>query len=121
MFSENFEAICKKRKKSPSAAVLAIGRGKSTASDWKKNHTIPKEKELLELANLLDCEVADFFRTDGDYSFLEAPDGAEEQENQDIDDFVSIYNACSNRQRNQLMHFVYDFEDKVLNAKEDYC
>lgn len=34
---------------------------------------------------------------------------------------MSIYKKCSNRQKMQLMNFVYNFEDKVLFAgKETY-
>lgn len=33
-----------------------------------------------------------------------------------IRDFIFIYRNASNRQRNQLMQAVYDFEEKVLNG-----
>lgn len=32
-----------------------------------------------------------------------------------IRDFITIYSRANNRQRNQLMSAVYDFEEKVLN------
>ena len=62
MFSENFERICRLNGMTPSAVVQKVGRSKSTASDWKRNHTLPKESELIQFAEILHCEVSDFFR-----------------------------------------------------------
>lgn len=86
------------------------------------------------------CRVADFFdspveqvlaihgtkklseiqhETEGNTVNLEhilpkrGPDGETLDDN--IRDFILIYNRANNRQRNQLMSAVYDFEEKVLN------
>lgn len=121
MFSENLERICKHRETTPSAAVQAIGKGKSTASDWKRNNTVPKADELTGLADVLDCAVSDFFKEGGErYTFDVVPFDCEDVD-ENVADFISIYKECSNRQKVQLMNFVYDFEDKVLSAGEETC
>lgn len=125
LFMKNFERICKAEGVSPSAAVLAIGRGKSTASDWKRNHTIPKEDELVALAQHLHCSVADFF-SDGsgmrfgtsEESAINALYQARDDEALDLDEneeeLLRIYGECSKKQRAKLMMLVYDFEEGEL-------
>ena len=136
MFFDNFERICKERGTSPSAVVSEIGKSKNTASNWKKFGTIPKNQELEDLAFVLKCKVSDFFSDPVDK--FEAEQSADlrqvltimgdrlVEENLTIDDniyeFIRIYSRCKTiRQRHQLMDAVYDFEDKVLSAKEEPC
>ncbi|MEC4272918.1 helix-turn-helix transcriptional regulator [Adlercreutzia sp. R25] len=42
-----------------------------------------------------------------------------EELDDNIRDFIAIYSAANNRQRNMLMSVVYDFEEKVLNNDGD--
>lgn len=125
LFMKNFERICKAEGVSPSSAVIAIGRGKSTASDWKRNHTIPKEDELKALAQHLHCSVADFFADDGDMRFGTSEESAVNalyqaagDEALDLDEneeeLLRIYGECSKKQRAKLMMLVYDFEEEEL-------
>lgn len=132
MFSVNFERICKQRGVSPSAAVIAIGRGKSTASDWKRNGTIPKEAELEALAKYLDCSVADFFQ-DGNGRYTGRDDAIEGKQHvaqgeidgvpidQNIRDFIFIYTHCTKSQRARLMADIYDFEEHLESQSERDC
>ena len=98
MFYENFELMCDRAKISPSAAGLAIGLSKSTPSAWKKNHTIPKEDELLALAKILNCNVSDFFRSGEEradtihYALIDE----EGIEDENITDFLMIYRNINN-------------------------
>lgn len=125
MFYENFERICKTAGVSPSAAGLAIGVSKSTPSAWKKNGTIPKEDELKALANHLHCSVADFFADDSRMRFGTSEESAvnalyqradedalELDENEE--ELLRIYAACSKKQRAKLMMLVFDFEEEEL-------
>ena len=61
MFYENFVRVCKERRTTPSRACLDAGMGKNRSSNWKTNGTIPKQDELQKLAEVLDCDVSDFF------------------------------------------------------------
>lgn len=120
MFYANLERICKARGTSPSAAAMAIGKGRSTASGWKRNGTIPSETELGKLADFLRVNVSDFF-VKTEYAVVSL-DVESEQFEADIDEFRKIYLSCSsNRQRHLLMSAVYDFEEKVLMAEPETC
>lgn len=65
MFWDNFTRICEKRDTNPSAVCLKAGMGKNRPYNWKSG-TLPKQEELYVLADVLSCEVADFFRDDGE-------------------------------------------------------
>lgn len=132
MFYENFERICKERNTSPSGVLVALGKNRSLASGWKRLHTVPKETELKALAEYLDCSVADFFKSSDelgvvtdriDYKAMKDEGAANGSYAQDgnIAEFIKIYNRCNTRQKHVLMNEVFDFEDKVLNAEQDYC
>lgn len=62
MFYENFDRICKERGTSPSRACVDAGMKQSRAANWKATKALPKQDELQKLANVLRCDVADFFR-----------------------------------------------------------
>lgn len=62
MFFDNFQRVCDERGVKPGRVCLNIGLSKNASSNWKSNHTIPKEDVLEKLAAELKCEVADFFR-----------------------------------------------------------
>ena len=123
LFYDNFDAVCRRRKTSANAAALAIGRSKSAASAWKKNGTLPKEYELIKLAEHLNCSVSDFFRMPGEplsnYAEMmegvppEAPahvEGGEFDEGEA--DFLEIYGECTKRQKSELMALVYRFAEE---------
>lgn len=132
MFSDNFERICKQEGTTPSAAVMAIGRGKSAASDWKRNGTLPKENELIALAQLLHCSVSDFFADENKMRFGTSEESAinnmyaqayfdqiedyleSERIDENEEELLRIYNECTKKQKAQLMLLVYDFEETEL-------
>lgn len=64
MFFDNFQRVCDERGVKPGRVCLNIGLSKNASSNWKSNHTIPKEDVLEKLAAELKCEVADFFRSE---------------------------------------------------------
>lgn len=68
MFYNNYQRMCEKKGLSPSGCALKIGLGRSTTASWKKNGTIPKQDILEQLAEVLECNVADFFQDNSDNS-----------------------------------------------------
>lgn len=139
MFYENFEEICAKRGISPSAVGVEIGLNKSTPSAWKKNGTIPKESELKAIADILECDVSDFFRPKGkvEYYFVDASSisGADQKftelvhrftENardmENVAEILRVYGECTTpRLRNRFMTMLYRFEDEaVVNDEQEY-
>lgn len=71
LFYDNFERICRMRGTTPSGAVVAIGKNKTTAGNWKRNNTIPSEDILYKLADHLGCSVSDFFASEETLKALE--------------------------------------------------
>ena len=128
LFYKNYDAICRQRGTSASAAAMAIGRSKGAASNWKTNGTLPKEDELIALANHLNCYVSDFFRQPGepqsayaqimdDYPLEEPseklPPVEEEEPLDDYqNDFLTVYETLSPKDRMRLMNMVYGFADE---------
>lgn len=123
MFYENFARVCKERHTSPSRACIDAGLGVSRASNWKKSGALPKQDELEKLANVLKCDVADFFRSETVPRFHTAYDalayrqavddsGAETAPlSEDEDYVVTLMRAMTKRQRALFMVSVYDFEE----------
>lgn len=141
LFYDNFERICRERGTSPSGACVAIGKNKTTAGNWKRNGTIPTEDILLALADVLGCEVADFFdspaidRTARDFLayyhiVMDKPRAELSTAQREIRDaiahdaeparsldeyeadFVTIYGELDRRDRLELMALIYDFADE---------
>lgn len=122
MFYENFERLCKRADLSPSAAVQKIGLNKNASGAWKKYHTIPKEQQLSDLAELLGCKVSDFFADPDAPRYpsyermveMKLVDG-EWEVGGDLDEnereILSAYGKMSNRERNEFMNIVYEFID----------
>ncbi len=121
LFYENYDRICRMRGTSACAAAMAIGRSKGAASNWKRNGTLPKESELVQLAKNLNCRVLDFFwepeKVPSAYSAMtgrvpsemSAPSvSLDEYES----DFLEIYAACTRREKAELMALLYGFAEE---------
>ena len=118
MFIDNYLELCKAKdlKKNTAARLAGIKRGQ--VNNWESQGNIPKYDQLVELAKVLDCEVADFFIdfTRDHWKIGETGKSAYIIENDSpLTELIFIYNACSKSQRAKLMSVVYDFEEKVLN------
>ena len=121
MFYENFQRICKERKTSPSGACVEAGMKANRSSAWKASGALPKQDELAKLAEVLDCEVADFFRekTKARYrSYEEARAAADEAERaaraaltEDEVYVVEMMRSLDRRSLHDFMTIVYDFSD----------
>lgn len=68
MFYGNYERLCREAGSNPSAIAMQAGLARSTASSWKMQGTIPKQEVLNRLAEVLGCNVADFFQDNSDNS-----------------------------------------------------
>jgi len=64
MFSENFERICEARGLKPGVACTRAGLKQGRAANWKSTGALPKQDELIKLAEVLTCAVSDFFAED---------------------------------------------------------
>lgn len=80
VFYENFERVCKERNISPSRACIEAGMRANRAANWKTSGALPKQEELQSLADVLNCDVADFFRSRTGAKFHTAYDALMYQE-----------------------------------------
>lgn len=105
-FADNINRICKEKGTSLTAVVKRIKNGQSSYTTA-INHrgSIPKQKELLELAKILDCSVSDFFSDEDDILASRVRDEEER-------DIISIYRSLSRRDQHEFMTIVYDFESR---------
>lgn len=124
MFFDNFERICHEQHTTPSGACLMAGLDKNRSSNWKKSGALPKQGELQRLADVLKCEVADFFRPEtkrihstsqdalAAMAMRELEPGGDLDENER--ELLRIYRKCDNRQRALFMVSTYKFEEENL-------
>lgn len=123
MFYDNFKRVCEERGTSPSRACMEAGMKANRSSAWKASGALPKQDELDRLAAVLDCEVADFFRTETKAryrSYEEARAAADEAERaarasltEDENYVVDLMRSLDRRSFHEFMTTVYDFEDNL--------
>ena len=123
MFYDNFKRVCEERGTSPSRACMEAGMKANRSSAWKASGALPKQDGLDRLAAVLDCEVADFFRTETKAryrSYEEAGAAADEAERaarasltEDENYVVDLMRSLDRRSFHEFMTLVYDFEDNL--------
>lgn len=105
-FAENINRICLERGTNLTALVKKVkGHGSFTSSINKGS--LPKEKEMLEMAKILNCSVMDFFADEEDLVLRAEP------ENEDEQDILRVYRGLSRRDKHEFMSMVYEFENRA--------
>lgn len=124
MFYDNFERVCAEQRLKPSRACIMAGLKSGRAANWKKSGALPSQEELKLLADVLKCEVADFFRPEtkrihstsqdalAAMAMRELEPGGDLDENER--ELLRIYRKCDNRQRALFMVSTYKFEEENL-------
>lgn len=132
VFYDNFERVCKERGSNPSRACIDAGLGASRAGNWKKSGALPKQNELQALAEVLDCEVADFFREETKARYrsvdeaLRAKEAAEAaaeaslaaELSEDERYVIDLMRSLSRREFHDFMTAIYDFEDSLNEGEK---
>lgn len=124
MFYDNFERLCKEQGTNPSKACFSIGLSRGTGSAWKQRGSIPDYETLKKLAEFLHCEVLDFFEgceLPNELQFLiqhTVEIKTKDQQPEIVDEFLTIYNSLSNRQKHEFMSKVYNLADEVKASHE---
>ena len=95
-FKENINRICLERGTNLTAVVKAV-KGSSSFATSINNGSLPKEREMVEMAKLLHCSVIDFFMDEEDL----APQN--EPQNEDEADILRIYRSLSRRAKHEFM------------------
>lgn len=104
-FAENINRICAERGTNLTAVVKAV-KGSSSFTTQINKGSLPKEHEMLEMANILNCSVMDFFADAEDLSPEVQPKDEDEQ------DILRVYRSLSRRAKHEFMSMVYDFENR---------
>lgn len=105
-FADNLKHLCKLKNTTPTGLCRELGLSISKVSAW-YNGALPKEKVMSQLAEKLNCSVADFF----------ADDNSEmaEATNDDEHDILRIYRALSRKEKHEFMAMTYRFEECESN------
>lgn len=103
MFAENINRICKERGTYLSSIVKQV-KGAPTFTTAINHGSLPKEKEMIEMARLLHCSVADFFRDDLPFADTNPIDPDEY-------DLLAIYRGLNRRDKHAFMTMIYDFAE----------
>lgn len=112
-FKENINRICLERGTNLTSVVKTV-KGSSSFVTSINNGSLPKEREMVEMAKILHCSVIDFFMDDEDI----APPN--KSQNEDEVDILRIYRSLSRRDKHEFMSMVYKFESKgKLNEGEE--
>lgn len=121
VFYDNFERVCAERGIKPSRACSLAGLKTQRATNWKSSGALPKQEELSRLAEVLECDVADFFREKTKARFrnsqeaLEYAAAVEEAEagglTDDERDLLSFYRSLDRRGRAEFTICVMDFAE----------
>lgn len=104
-FKENINRICLERGTNLTAVVKAV-KGSSSFATSINNGSLPKEREMVEMAKLLHCSVIDFFMDEEDL----APQN--EPQNEDEADILRIYRSLSRRAKHEFMSMAYEYENR---------
>lgn len=105
MFAENIKHICSERGTNLTAVVKEV-KGSSSFVTAINNGSLPKEHELIEMARILECTVADFFDETQEQRL------AREPQNDDEADILRIYRQLERRTKHEFMAMVYSFENR---------
>lgn len=105
MFAENIKRICSDRGTNLTAVVKEVKGSSSFATAINKG-SLPKEHELIEMARILECTVADFFDETQEHRI------AREPQNDDEVDILRIYRSLERRTKHAFMAMVYSFENR---------
>jgi hypothetical protein len=104
-FAENINRICAERNTNLTTVVKQVKGSASFVTAINAKGSLPKESEMREMAEMLNCSVADFFS-----------DGTKVKEtitlNEDEKDLLAIYRKLSRRNKHEFMSLAYEFENR---------
>lgn len=104
-FADNIKRICAEKGTNLTSIVKQV-KGSSSFTTQINHGSLPKEREMVEMAKLLGCSVMDFFTDEEDITQPITP------QNEDEQDILNIYRSLPRRAKHEFMSMVYDFENK---------
>lgn len=118
-FRENINRLCAEKGTTLTAVVKSI-KGSSSFVTSINNGSLPKEKEMVEMAQILGCTVLDFFADEGDVPVEIGQTVPATYDDLDEDELevIRLFRTLTNRERHLFMAQAYSFEEKSLRKKE---
>lgn len=101
-FAENINRICRERGTNLTSVVKQVKGAGTFTTAINKRGSLPKESEMVEMAKILHCSVADFFRDDLPFADTQPIDPDEY-------DLLAIYRGLNRRDKHAFMAMIYDF------------
>lgn len=111
-FAKNINRICAERGTNLTTVVREV-KGSSSFTSAINKGSLPKETEMVEMANMLGCTVMDFFADVG------SPRTKALVFDDDTSDILRIYYSLSRREKHEFMSMVYNF-DHQDEDEDDY-
>lgn len=108
-FATNINRICFERGTTLTAIVKAVKGSTSFVTAINKG-SLPKESEIIQMAQLLHCSVTDFFLDEEDPAIRDSLQNSPQDE--DEEDILRIFRSLSRRAKHEFMILVYEFESK---------
>ena len=122
MFYDNYQRMCKKKNLSASGCAMKIGLARSTAASWKRQGTIPKQEILEQLAEVLECNVADFFVENNDNSVtIQNSNNCNNtyKKAEDEHELLQIYRSLPSRKdRLKFLLECYEIAEKISDSND---
>lgn len=103
-FIDNLHRICQERGTTVTGCLKALGWSTNKVTIW-NGGTLPKEDQMVALADLLRCTVMDFFDDD---PMSETPFTHTDEDELEI---LTIYRKLNRRGKHAFMAMVYKFEE----------
>ena len=108
-FADNIKRICAERGTNLTTVVKKV-KGSSSFVTAINKGSLPKESELIEFAQELNCSVMDFFADEENFALRD------ELRDEDERDILRVYRSLSRRDKHKFMSMVYNFENKDNTA-----
>ena len=106
-FAENINRICAAKGTNLTNLVREVKGSTSFTSAINKG-SLPKESEMLQMAQILDCSVMDFFADEEDFTEFDHIPLTEDER-----DIIRFYRILSLKEQHIFMARMYDYESKM--------
>lgn len=113
-FAENVKRICEERGTNLTSLIKEV-KGSSSFVTAINRGSLPKEAEMIKMAQLLSCSVMDFFTDEVKPCHNSKP------LDEDEEDILKIYRSLSRRDKHKFMSMVYKFENRTKLIGDNEC
>ena len=107
-FADNINRICAQKGTNLTTLVKEV-KGSASFTTAINRGSLPKESEMLQMAQILECSVMDFFADEDEFSDSVLPQPLSDDEL----DIIRFYRILSLKEQHIFMARMYDYETKM--------